>query len=160
MATTDNELQGTNSQTRAEGGERSGGLRQSASDAYEAARQRTSNAYGAVRQRASSAYSTTRDQTAAGFEAAPLAAVLGGFAIGALVAGLLPRTERENRTFGAVGNRINTTAREAAAAARNAGRDKLDELGLNRDGISERLGEFASSASAAIRNSRRSNDDI
>jgi len=71
--------------------------------------------------------------------------LIGGFAIGALVAGLLPRTDRENRTLGAVGGRIADTAR-----------DKLDELGLNREGLGDRLNEFARSTGEAIRKAGRS----
>jgi hypothetical protein len=148
MATTD-----TEGDTRNEAEETgNSGLRQHASEAYETARQKTAAAYGAARDGASKA----RQQTADTIDTYPLAAVIGGFAIGALVAGLLPRTERENETLGALGGRINDPAREAALAARDAGREKLDELGFNKEGLSERLSDFASSASAAIRSSRRS----
>jgi len=152
MATTDSESD-TGSATDQTSG---GGLRQHASEAYETARQKTAEFYGAARENATSAYETTRQQAAETIDTYPLAAVIGGFAIGALIAGLLPRTERENEALGPIGGKINDAAREAAFAARDAGRDKLDELGLNREGLSERLGEFASSASEAIRNSRRS----
>ena len=152
MATTDSESD-TGSATDQTG---SSGLRQHASEAYETARQKTAALYGAARENATSAYETTRQQAAQTIDTYPLAVVIGGFAIGALIAGLLPRTERENEALGPIGGKINDAAREAAFAARDAGRDKLDELGLNREGLSERLSEFASSASEAIRNSRRS----
>lgn len=152
MATTDSESD-TGSATDQTG---SGGLRQHAGEAYETARQKTAALYGVARENATSAYETTRQQAAQTIDTYPLAAVIGGFAIGALIAGLLPRTERENEALGPIGGKINDAAREAAFAARDAGRDKLDEFGLNREGLSERLSEFASSASEAIRNSRRS----
>jgi hypothetical protein len=156
MATTDKETEPrTETSGEATGGETgSGGLRQHASEAYEAARQRTAAAYGTARERASSAYQSTRQQATQTVDTYPLAAVIGGFAVGALIAGLLPRTGRENEVLGGVGGKINDTAREAVTAARDAGREKLDEIGFNREGLSERISEFASSASAAIRNAR------
>lgn len=156
MATTDKERESrTDATEQASGAERSGGLRESAAEAYDSARQRTAAAYGRARERASSAYANTREQAAQQIDANPFGILIGGFAVGALIAGLLPRTERENRALGAVGGRINEAAADAARAARDAGREKLDELGLNRDGLTERLGEFASSAGAAIKSARR-----
>jgi len=151
MATTDKELDPqTDTDTPAPAG-----LRQTASEAYGAAREKTVAAYGSARDRASSAYATTRQQASQQIDANPFGMLIGGFAVGALIAGLLPRTRQENKALGAVGGRINETAREAARAARDAGRDKLDEIGLNRDGLTERLSEFASSATEAMRNSKR-----
>jgi hypothetical protein len=157
MATTDSESE-TRKVTDEDASETaSSGLRQHASEAYETARQKTVALYGTARENATSAYETTRRQATETIDTYPLAAVIGGFALGALVAGLLPRTERENQTLGPIGGKINDAAREAAFAARDAGRDKLDELGWNREGLSERLSEFASSASDAIRSRRSGN---
>jgi hypothetical protein len=159
MATTDKERESsTDANEPAADAGRSGGLRQSAGEAFEAARERTAAAYGTARERASSAYASTREQAAQQIDANPFGLLIGGFAVGALIAGLLPRTQREDRALGTIGGRINETARDALSAARDAGRDKLDELGLNRDGLGERLSEFASSAGAAIRNARRGGD--
>ena len=140
--------------------EEPGGVRRSASEAYEAARLRSSALYDSARERALSAYESTRDgasragrRTAEGIDANPVAALIGGLAIGAAVAALLPRTRQENRALGPIGGRINDTAREAALAARDAGRDKLDELGLSREGIRQRLNDFTSGASDALRSS-------
>jgi hypothetical protein len=154
MATTDSESDTRKATDASETG--SSGLRQHASETYEAARQKTVALYGTARESATSAYETTRRQATETIDTYPLAAVIGGLAIGALIAGLLPRTERENQTLGPIGGKINDAAREAAFAARDAGRDKLDELGWNREGLSERLSDFANSASDAIRKSRRS----
>jgi ElaB/YqjD/DUF883 family membrane-anchored ribosome-binding protein len=141
------------------GAQDSGG-RRSASEAYEAARLRTSALYDSARERALSAYESTRDgasragrRTADEIDANPVAALIGGLAIGAAVAALLPRSRHENRALGPLGSRINDTAREAALAARDAGREKLEELGLNREGIRQRLNEFTDTASEAMRSS-------
>ncbi|MDB5697602.1 MAG: hypothetical protein JWN69_406 [Alphaproteobacteria bacterium] len=122
-------------------------VRQNASDAYEAARQKTASLYGSTRESAARAGRRTADE----IDANPIAAVAGGLALGAIVAALLPRTRREQEVLGPLGSRITETAREAANAARDAGRGKLDELGLNREGARQKLGELASSAGEAIR---------
>src|SRR5690348_11179080 len=111
MATTDSE-----SETRKatdEGASETGGsgLRQHASEAYETARQKTVALYGTARESATSAYETTRRQATETLGTYPLAVVIGGFAIGALIAGLLPRTERENEALGPIGGKINDAAR-------------------------------------------------
>jgi ElaB/YqjD/DUF883 family membrane-anchored ribosome-binding protein len=123
--------------------------RQSAAEAYEAARERTSAAYAAAREAAR----TASRRTGEGVEANPMAAVAGGLALGAIVAALLPRTEREEALFGGVGRKITGTAREAAAAAREAGKQQLDELGLSRDGLRSKLDEFTDRAVGAVKSS-------
>jgi hypothetical protein len=125
-------------------------VRQSASEAYEAARQRTSSLYGSTREGAARA----GQRTAEGIDANPMAAVVGGLALGAAVAALLPRTRRESEVLGPIGERLTESAREAANAARDAGRSKLDELGLSREGAKQKLNELASSAGDAIRQAR------
>jgi ElaB/YqjD/DUF883 family membrane-anchored ribosome-binding protein len=142
----------SNSGANRDGGESGGPLasaRQSAADAYEAARERTSAAYEAAREAARSAGRRTGD----GIEANPMIAVAGGLALGAIVAALLPKTEREEELLGPVGRKITGTAREAAAAARDAGKQQLDELGLSRDGALRRLDEFTDKAVGAVRSS-------
>jgi hypothetical protein len=143
MATTDIDNDtGTQANASENGEDRAARLRRQASEAY-----------GAARERAQSAYASTRQGAADGIDASPIAALVGGFAVGALLAGLLPRTRRETEVLGGVGGRINDMAREAARAARDAGRDKLDEYGLNRDGLGERISELANNASAALKRS-------
>jgi ElaB/YqjD/DUF883 family membrane-anchored ribosome-binding protein len=120
---------------------------------YASARQRTSELYGSARERASSAYATTRQgaararqRTANEIDASPIAALVGGLAVGAAIAALLPRTKRENEALGGIGGRIQDTARDAANAAREAGRERLDELGITRDSARDRLTEIARDA--------------
>lgn len=124
-----------------------------ARQAYESARERTAAAYAAARERAGSAYENAGRRAGEGLEANPVAFVFGGLAIGALVAALLPRTRREEEYLGDVGRRLNDSAREAARAAREAGRGQLDELGLNRDGLRSKLDEFTGKAVGAIKES-------
>ncbi|HYJ81908.1 MAG TPA: hypothetical protein VEW26_03570 [Allosphingosinicella sp.] len=133
-------------------GER-GGRAAAARQAFESARERTSAAYATARERAGSAYETAGRRTSEGIDSNPVAAVVGGLAIGALVAALLPRTSREDELLGSVGRKITDSAREAANAAKEAGRGQLDELGLSRDGLKSKLDEFTERAVGAVKSS-------
>lgn len=133
--------------------------RTKASDAYRTARERTSTAYGSVRESASGVASTARERagsakrtTADGIDANPVAALVGGLALGALAAAFLPVSRRERDALGDVGRRVNDTARDAARAAKDAGRGKLDELGL-KEAAKQTFGELASKAGEAARTS-------
>lgn len=88
--------------------------------AYEAARERTQSAYEATKARASD----VTDQLAV----YPVGAVVGGFLVGALLAALLPRTEREEKLLGKTGKRITSAARDAAQRGLDAGREQLGDL--------------------------------
>lgn len=118
-------------------------------DAYAAARERTGAVYGSARETASRA----GRRTAQGVDSYPEAAILGGLAFGAVLAALLPRTDRESRALGDFGRRINDTARQAARAAKDAGRSTLEEAGLSRDAARQKLTDIAASARDAARSS-------
>jgi hypothetical protein len=142
-----------NSGAGADGNESSGGRTAAARQAFESARERTAAAYATARERAGSAYETAGRKTSQGIDSNPVAAVVGGLAIGAIVAALLPRTSREEELLGGVGRKINDSAREAARAAKEAGRGQLDELGLSRDGLQSKLNQFTDRAVGAVKSS-------
>ena len=117
-----------------------------------AARTAASEAIGGARESASSA----GRRAAQGVDEAPIVALMGGIALGALAGVLLPRTRRETELLGPVGGKINAAAKEAVASAREAGFAKLDELGINKDNAREQVAkivdavkEGASSAGSA-----------
>ena len=92
------------------------------------------------RQRAIEAYETARDGvTDASRKAvdtlaeAPLIALAGGIAAGALIAALLPRTDSEAKLVRPTTRKVRETAKAAYGAAREAGSGRLDELGITRD---------------------------
>ncbi|HYE29096.1 MAG TPA: hypothetical protein VEA61_12820 [Allosphingosinicella sp.] len=156
MTSTTDERPATASATNrgaAAGGADGSGRVRGAREAYESARERTAAAYAAARERAGSAYRNAGRRAGDGIVANPVAAVFGGLALGAIVAALLPRTQREDALLGDVGRRLNDGAREAARAAREAGRGQLDELGLSRDGLRSKLDEFTGRAVGAIKDS-------
>jgi len=95
---------------------------------------------GTPRQRAIEAYESARTSLSdAGRRAgdsvsdAPLVALAGGLAAGALIAALLPRTETEDRFVRPTARRVRQSARAAATAARETGTQRLGELGLTRE---------------------------
>lgn len=121
------------------------------------------------RERAIDAYETARDGVeGAGRKAreslteAPLLALAGGIAAGALIAALLPRTSQETRLVRPTAKRVRDTARAAYDAAREAGSAKLGEAGISRNkgeqtlkGLFEGVGNAVrASADAALEAAR------
>jgi glutamine synthetase adenylyltransferase len=115
------------------------------------------------RQRAIEAYESARDRTTDTLGQAPLLALAGGIAAGALIAALLPRTETEARLVRPTARRVKDSARAAYEAARNTGSDHLDRMGLNRqkgeetvrslaDGLVDAAKASANAAVDAVRN--------
>jgi hypothetical protein len=115
------------------------------------------------RQRAIEAYDSARGRAVDSLGEAPLLALAGGLAAGALIAALLPRTDTESRLVRPTARRVKDTARAAFDAARGTGTQRLDELGLNRskgeetirsllDGLSDAARASANAAMDTVRN--------
>ena len=81
----------------------------------------------------------------------PLAIVIGGLALGALVGALLPKTKREIKILGKTGKKLNKQARKMAEAATEAGKEKVDSLGLNGEAMREQFRDLVSKASEAVK---------
>ena len=118
-------------------------------DGIEQARGKVSDAYSSGRDKASEAYTSACQKTAEGFENNPLAVLLGGIAVGVVLGALLPRTEREAKALGVMGEKVRGAAGEAIEAAKGAGRDKLDELGLSREHARDTMKSLLDGAIAA-----------
>jgi hypothetical protein len=86
-----------------------------------------------ARQRAIEAYEGAGRRAKDSLGEAPLIALAGGIAAGALIAALLPRTRSETKLVGPTARRMRETAKAAFSAARDTGTDRLNELGLNRE---------------------------
>jgi hypothetical protein len=93
-----------------------------------------------ARQRAIEAYDSARGGVAdAGRKAAgtlseaPLIALAGVAAAGALIAALLPRTKAETEVLRPTVRRVRKTAKAAIDAARETGGDRLNALGITRE---------------------------
>lgn len=130
-------------------GDRVSAAKVAAGDSMATAKDKANELLGSARSTATQA----RQKTADGIDSSPVAALIGGLALGALAAAVLPRTRKEDEMFGEIGGRINDTARGAAQAAKDAGRDKLDELGINKDAAMDKAKELAQSVSGVVKES-------
>jgi hypothetical protein len=115
--------------------------------------QHNADARGNGRRRAIDSYGDVGRRASEGIDEAPLIALAGGIAAGALLAALLPRTQVESRALRPVGDRLSETARAAATAAREAGESRLSELGLTADKGRETLRAIFEGASDAAKTS-------
>jgi hypothetical protein len=91
------------------------------------------------RRRAIEAYDNARGKAVGSLSEAPLIALAGGLAAGAIIAALLPRTRAETRLVRPTARRVKDTARAAYEAARETSKERFDELGLNRQKGEETL---------------------
>lgn len=124
-----NDTSNTTAQTSSSGGATTGSSqsqadnRSKAAEAYEAARGRTREAFAGTRDKVSGYSRKAADQVTAN----PVGALVGGFAVGAVVAAVLPRTEREQQYLGTAGRKLTDAARNAASTAVEQSRDKIDQ---------------------------------
>lgn len=112
-----------------------------AAEVYQAARDRTASAYETARERAGKVTRQATEQ----LTVYPVGAVIGGFAIGALLAALLPKTEREDELLGPTGRRLTGAARDAAQRGFDAGREQIEEI---RNRATQKVGEAVTEAVA------------
>lgn len=146
----------------------------------EAARAAAADAYGKASEKLATAYSTSVDKAVETVEAArlraaeaarraadgidqnPVAALVGGLALGAIMGVLLPGTRKEAEMLGPLGSKVGDAAKTAAQAARDTGREALDQIGVNRDSARDKVskivgdalkvaGEAGSAAAQAVR---------
>jgi hypothetical protein len=103
------------------------------------------------RQRAIEAYESARDRTVGTLSEAPLIALAGGLAAGALIAALLPRTDSETRLVRPTARRVKDTARAAYRAAKDTGGEKLGEAGITREKGEDTIRSLFQSVSDAAR---------
>src|SRR5215212_4553683 len=91
------------------------------------------------RTRAIARYDSGGRKAAGGIEEAPLLALAGGLAAGAVLAALIPASRKERELLGPVARRAKDKASDAVGAAKDAGRARLDELGLTPNKGTETL---------------------
>jgi hypothetical protein len=123
----------------------------SAKDSLATAKAKTTQSTAAARAKAAEAYEKGKGKTSDGIDKNPLAIVLGGMAIGAIVGALLPRTERETKVLGKAGKKLNKKARKMAEAAKAAGKDQVESLGLNGDALRLQFRDLVSKAAVAVK---------
>jgi len=107
------------------------------------------DAYGKVSDRVAAAYAAAREKTGqAGekLEANPLAALLGGIAIGAIAGALIPRLAKEKELLAPLGEKIGEAARAALDAGKSAGAEALEDAGLSSDQIRAQVSKLVEQA--------------
>lgn len=137
MATIDHSTNGVDDARKTE----QSGVRGRVADAQS----RVQSALGGARERTSAAGREFGSRV----EDAPLAALIGGVAVGAALGALLPRTEREQQTLGPVGQRIGQAAAEAAKAAVAAGKQELGIAEPAKSPVEAVIGKALSAVTAA-----------
>lgn len=131
-------------------------LRKKVADAYGSGKEKTETVIKAVREGSAKVTGSAKTKTNGSLEKNPIAALVGGLAIGAIAAALLPKTKRESDMLGSASNKVRSSASAAAKAARDAGKEQLDALGLNSDAardqlrsVIDKIGQAAATASKA-----------
>ncbi len=116
--------------------------------AYESSRDAVKHGAEATRAKASELGGKTAEQ----IDKNPLAVLFGGLAVGAFIGALLPKTERESKLFGKTGRDINARAKSAYQAAKEAGSQQIDELGLSGDAVKNQFNSLVDKAGGAAKN--------
>jgi hypothetical protein len=104
------------------------------------------DAVRAAKDKASEASKLTAEKV----EGNPLIALMGGLTLGAIAAALLPRTRQENDLLGNAGTNIRGTATKAASAARDAGKDQLNTLGVTPEAAKDQFRDIAKKIGQAV----------
>lgn len=95
-----------------------------------------------TRQRAIRAYEDARGRANDTLAEAPLIALAGGLAAGALIAALLPRTDAETRLVRPTAKRVRNSADAALKAARDTSKQRFQDLGFTRHAGEKQLNNF------------------
>jgi ElaB/YqjD/DUF883 family membrane-anchored ribosome-binding protein len=131
-----------------------------ATTAASSARSKAQEVAATARTRSTEAMTSTKagaraaaDKTVNSIEQNPLVALVGGLAIGAIAAALLPRTRQEDQAVGNIGTKVRETAASAVKTAKQTGKDQLDALGVNsgaaKDQMRDLIGKITSAATSA-----------
>ena len=140
---------------KAKADETSASARLRANDALSKTKNAAARSVASSRQIAESAAAKSGDT----IDKNPLAMVVGGIALGAIIGALLPKSVREEQVLGSTGRKLNSKAREVATAAKQAGKEKIDTLGLNKDGARIQFGDLVSKAAEAVKAAGKAAND-
>lgn len=112
----------------------------------DAARKALDDGTQAVRQQATAAY----EAGAAAIDDAPLTALAGAIALGAVAAALIPNSTREIQALGPLGDRVRGAMDSAFTAAKAAGAEQLTARGLTAAATSTGVGALLGSIVKAV----------
>jgi hypothetical protein len=125
---------------------KSGAKRATQAKPVDAARKALEDSTEAVRQQATAAY----EASAAAIDNAPLAALAGAIALGAVTAALIPNSGRELQALGPLGDRVRGALDGAYDAAKTAGAEHLTARGLTAAATSSGVGALLGSIVKAV----------
>lgn len=120
-------------------------------DSIKSAAQSAKGGLVSVSQSAREKASKAKEKSGDTIDRNPMAILLGGLALGAIVGALLPKSEREKKILGGAGKKLNQKAKEVANAAKQAGIDKVDQLGINKDTARAQFRDLVDKASEAVK---------
>ncbi len=130
-------------------GERLSAATDSARELAGSAKERGGELVATGREKVSHGVDVTREKAHAAaekgketFENNPLAVVAGGLVLGAIVAALLPTSEKEREKLGGAGTKLKDKVKTAANAAKQTASTKMEESGLNADALKGQIGEL------------------
>lgn len=89
----------------------------------------------------------------------PLAFVAGGLALGVLLGALLPKSKTETKYVGGAGKKINDTAKKAYGAAKEAGQEQIDNLGLSKKSVQDQIKDILGKAVEAAKSAAEAASD-
>lgn len=125
---------------------KAGGKRKLKSKPVDVARKAIEDGTDAVRQQATAAY----EASAHAIDSAPLTALAGAIAVGAVAAALLPSSTREVQALGPLGDRVRGALDVAFTAAKSAGAEQLTARGLTAAATSSGAGALLGSIVKAV----------
>lgn len=111
----------------------------------EAVSAKVTDAYETAREKAAGALQST----VSALEANPLAALLGGIALGAAAGALIPRGDREKALLAPLGDKLAAAAAAAIAAGREAGSEALKGSSLDKEALRDQVSGLFSEATKA-----------
>lgn len=127
-------------------------------DGIKSARGKASNTYGRSREAAARGVESSKQmakkakaRTGDTIDKNPIAIVLGGLALGAIAGALIPASQREKKILGKAGKKVNDKAAKVAEAAKKAGKDKVENLGLSTDAVRDQFRDLVSKAAEAVK---------
>lgn len=130
-------------------GERLSAAKDSAREMAGTAKERGSELVATGKEKLSHGVDVTREKAHAAaekgketLETNPLAVVAGGLVLGAVVAALLPTTERERTKLGGTSAKLKDKVKTAATAAKETASAKMEETGLNGDALKGQFGDI------------------
>jgi ElaB/YqjD/DUF883 family membrane-anchored ribosome-binding protein len=131
---------------------------ETAKEAVAAAKSKANQSQQLARTQANKALTNSKkavEQAAAKTEEAldanPFIALVGGLAVGLIAGALLPRLKSEEKLLGNTGKKLKKKAQKAAEAARAAGKEKVDSLGLGTDAVRDQFRDLVTKAAEAVK---------